>query len=51
MPDDMTMKLYINDRSSAVPFVITPNNPFTLDLVDSATEPYFYHCSRILIYQ
>jgi hypothetical protein len=25
----MTMKLYINDRSSAVPFVITPNKPFT----------------------
>ena len=47
MPD-MKMKLYINDRSSAVPFVITPNKPFTLDLVDSATEPYFYHCSRDL---
>lgn len=48
MPDNMTMKLYINDHSSAVPFVITPNKPFTLDLTDSATEPYFYHCSRDL---
>lgn len=48
MPDSMKMKLYINDRSSAVPLVITPDNPFTLDLTDSAIEPYFYHYSRDL---